>query len=255
MSEKHFILSDEASDQVFGYGPTVTTQTRYEIHFDFEVSESIKAVYYLKFLSQNIESSDEVSISLNNVPIDNVSGGLGDFSRSQKVKLPTKHLVKGQVNEIFFDQQKNTRSEGEETWAISSARVQMIPLPNCDVENRECEREAYSKFQAAEKSWNARNMAAENAYKALVELNTAILFLEAEEQKPDFYIAVQQMIREVEMFLDRACSKTLLLVKRDEEMSNWTKAAQELKNGMLWFPGPEHRCHDQLKEKLAEYGE
>ena len=255
VSEKHFLINDVASNKVFGYGADVNTLTRYEIHFDFEVSESIKGIYYLYFDYRNIERSDEVSITLNNVPIYNIPGGLGDYTKTQKIKMPTKHLIKGNLNELLFDNAKNSRSDGEEEWLISKVRMQMVPIPPCGVENGECVREASARFQSAEKLWTARSMAASNAYNALAELNTSILFMEALEQKPDFFPAVQQMIRDVERFLDQTCSKTLLQVKRDEEMKDWQKAVKELKNGLLWFPGPEHRCAAQLKEKLEEYGE
>ena len=255
MSQKHFSLSDSLGKKVFGYGADlgVNTQTRYELHFDFEVSETIDAIYYLIFDSQGVESSEEVSISLNSVPIGNVAGGLGDYVKTQKLKLPKKHLSKGNINEILFDHLKNTRSSGEKTWAVSSVRLQMVPLPKCDVRSGECTREAHQHFEIAEKLWNTRQLAAANAYKALSNLNTSILFLEAIEPKPDFTRSVQQMTRDVEKYLDQVCSKTMLQVKRNEEMQNYQAAVNELKNGLLWYPGPDHACYGRLKDKLSEY--
>ncbi|GEM_PF-2451941 len=255
LSQKHFSLSDSLGEKVFGYGPDlgVNTQTRYELHFDFEVSETIEAIYYLTFDSQGVESSDEISISLNSVPIGNVSGGLGDYVKTQKLKLPKKHMLKGNVNEILFDQLKNTRSTGEKTWAISSVKLQMVPLPKCDVRNGECTREAHQHFEVAEKLWNTRQLAATNAYNALSNLNTSMLFLEAIEPKPDFTRSVQQMTRDVEKYLDQVCSKTMLQVKRNEEMQNYQAVVNELKNGLLWYPGPDHSCYGRLKDKLSEY--
>lgn len=255
MSQTHFSLTDSQVKKTFGYGSDlgVTTQTRYELHFDFEVSETIPAIYYLYFDSAGIESSEEVNISLNSVPIGYVNGGLGDYSKTQKIRLPKKHLNPGSINDILFDHMKNTRTSGEETWAISSVRLQQIPLPGCDARSGECEREAHKNYEIAEKLWGNRQMASENSYNALKNLNTAMLFLEAVDPKPEFTRSVQQMIRDVEKHLDGICSKTLLQIKRDEEMRNYQKVVAELKNGLLWYPGPDHHCRSKLENKLAEY--
>ena len=255
MSQTHFSLADSLSKKVFGYGSHlgVTTQTRYELHFDFEVSETIPAIYYLYFESKGVESVDEVNISLNSVPLGNVNAGLGDYSKTQKIRLPKKHLIPGNINEIMFDHTMNTRTSGEDTWAISSVRLQMVPLPGCDPKNGECEREALKYYEMAEKMWIAKQMAAENSYNALKNLNTSLLFLEAVEPKPEFTRSVQQMIREVERYLDEICSKTMLQIKRDEEMRNYQKVVNELKNGLLWYPGADHHCRSKLEEMLAEY--
>ena len=255
MSQRRFSLVDSQVKKVFGYGRDlgVNVSTRYELHFEFEVSETVPAIYYLFFDSKGVESADEVNISLNSVPLGNVNAGLGDYTKTQKLRLPKKHLTPGHTNEIMFDHTVNTRSSGQETWAISSVRLQMIPLPGCDARNGECEREAHQHYEVAEKMWVARQMAAENSYNALKNLNTSLLFLEAVDPKPEFTRSVQQMIREVEKHLDDVCSKTMLQIKRDEEMRNYQKVVNELKNGLLWYPGPDHPCRSKLEEKLAEY--
>lgn len=255
LSQTHFSLADSLAKKVFGYGSNlgVTTQTRYELHFDFEVSETIPAIYYLYFESKGVESADEVNISLNSVPLGNVNAGLGDYSKTQKIRLPKKHLTPGNINEIMFDHTTNTRTSGEENWAISSVRLQMVPLPGCDPRNGECEREAHKYYEMAEKMWGAKQMAAENSYNALKNLNTSLLFLEAVDPKPEFTRSVQQMIRDVERYLDEICSKTMLQIKRDEEMRNYQRVVEELKNGLLWYPGPDHHCRAKLEEMLAEY--
>lgn len=255
LSQTHFSLADSLSKKVFGYGDNlgVNTQTRYELHFDFEVSETIPAIYYLYFESKGVESADEVNISLNSVPLGNVNAGLGDYSKTQKIRLPKKHLNPGSINEIIFDHTLNTRTAGEDTWAISSVRLQMVPLPGCDSRTGECEREAHKYYEMAEKMWVAKQMAAENSYNALKNLNTSLLFLEAVEPKPEFTRSVQQMIRDVERYLDEICSKTMLQIKRDEEMRNYQGVVDELKNGLLWYPGADHHCRAKLEEKLAEY--
>jgi hypothetical protein len=254
-SETHFSLTDSQERKVFGYGTDlgVTTQTRYELYFDFEVSETIPAIYYLYFDSSGIESSQEISISLNSVPIGNVNGGLGDYTKTQKIRLPKKHLIPGQINEILFDHMSNARGSGNEKWAISAVRLQQIPLPGCDARSGECEREAHQHYAMAEKLWATKQMAAENAYNSLKNLNTSLLFLEAVEPKPEFTRSVQQMIRDVERYLDSICSKTLLQVKRNEELRNYQKVVAELKNGLLWYPGPDHHCRGRLENQLAEY--
>jgi len=254
-SEKAFALSDSQAKKVFGYGDEfgVTTPTRYELKFNFEVSETIPAIYYLYFESKGIETADEVTITLNSVPLGNVSAGLGDYSKTQKMRLPKKHLVPGNINEVMFDHMGNTRTAGQETWAIAGVNLQMVPLPGCDVRSGECEREAHKHYEIAEKMWSGKDMAAENSYNALKNLNTSLLFLEAVDPKPDFARAVQQMIREVERHLDSICSKTLLQVKRNEEMRNYQRVVDELKSGLMWYPGSDHHCRAKLEEMLSEY--
>lgn len=254
-SEKAFSLSDSQAKKVFGYGDEfgVTTPTRYELKFNFEVSETIPAIYYLYFESKGIETADEVTITLNSVPLGNVSAGLGDYSKTQKMRLPKKHLVPGNINEVMFDHMGNTRTAGQETWAIAGVNLQMVPLPGCDVRSGECEREAHKHYEIAEKMWSGKDMAAENSYNALKNLNTSLLFLEAVDPKPDFARAVQQMIREVERHLDSICSKTLLQVKRNEEMRNYQRVVDELKSGLMWYPGSDHHCRAKLEEMLSEY--
>lgn len=247
-------LAESQGDAVFGFGEDleVTVVTRYELHFEFEHSGSIPVVYNLVFQSKGIERADEVDITLNAVPIGKVAPAMGEYSKEQSIRLPKKHLRAGTTNEIVFDNTFNSKTAGNETWAISSVELKMVPLPGCNPEG-ECEREARKLYEMAEKMWQAKQVSARNAYDAWDNLTRAALFLEVLEVKPDLSNLVQQTSREIERYLEGICSKTLLESKRAEELGNYEKALKALKDGLLWFPGNDHRCKGQLEEKIAEY--
>ena len=263
-SRDHFPLVDAPQRDVYGFGETlgVTVPTRDALHLDFEYSETIPMVYYLSFESLGIDRKDEVDLSLNGQHLANVTPGLGDYAKAQRIRLPKKYLRAGITNEITFENTVNTGTGGSglqagvpnETWAISKIQLIMKPVPGC-ANTGECQREAKRNYDLADGRLSMKEVAAGNRYEASQQLQKSVLFLENVEPKPELYNLALQAIRDVERELDSICSKTMLAGMRFEQLNDRTKALREYKNGLLWFPGGEHPCRAKLVENIERFGE
>lgn len=253
-SRSEFKITEKAKkDVVYGLGAQygVTVQTRDELHFAFDYIESaIPQAYWVRFETKGVERSDEVEITVNGVSIGFAQGGMGDYTKEQRFRLPKKHLRPGVKNDIVFDNTLNP--PGNEGWAIFKARLEIKALPVGTRE--ELLQKATEKYRLALQRWEDRNVASENRFQCWVALRESMLFMEGIEPKPELYGLVQQTLREVDKDLEYTCNKILLAGKRAEEMNDLKRALAEYMNGLKWFPADDHHCRGRLVEAVYEYG-
>lgn len=255
-SREIFPLSERSTKEVYGYGPEldVDVQTRDELHFEFDFSESIPVAYYIKFEALGVERKDEVELSLNGIHIGYANPGVGDFTKAQRIRLPKKHLKRGIKNEIIFDNTANPPAE--HSWAIRKVRLDIKPLPQCSP--NECRAEARKLLELADLRMAQKGIAARNLFDAWIFLHGAQMFIEAIDPRPDdLYGLAQSTLRDVDRELEDKCNKTMLAAKKFEELGDLKQALKEYKDGLQWFPRheDEHPCRGRLQEKIDEYGD
>jgi hypothetical protein len=250
-----FKIGESASKDIYGYGDElgVTVSTKDEVHFQFEYTESVPVVYYVKFEALGVADKAEVELTLNGVHVGFANAGMGEYTKAQRIKLPKKYLKPGIPNEIVFDNVKNP--PGANVWAIAKAKLIIKPLPVCSKD--ECSREAKKLYDLADLKYSQKGIAAANLFEAWMALHKSLLFLENVDPKPDLYTLAQGTLRDIDRELDLKCSKIFLGAKKEEELGNEKKALNEYKNGLMYFPSgeDEHACRQKLLDRIQDYGD
>ncbi len=233
----------------FGLGEDVTWKRPDLKAFDFQFISPTRAVVVLHYQANNI-STQEVTVSLNGVEQGWVPGDTSaSAEREIELILSLKLLKRSERNQVVFDNVKNP--PGQESWRISSVYVEVIPVPELPTE--ELLTLARKQATAGQRFYEQKDVGSENLFKAWKAFRSAWITLEALDEKPDLYNDVRFSLNQTSIELDQQCRKLMLDFQRNLQFRDGDKAIATVQEVMRRFPTTEHRCHNLVIEKAAEY--
>ncbi len=240
-------LGSEPIPESFGLGPGVTFEHADEKTFDFQVSSAAAVGAVLHYQSKDIDSGDEVSITVNGTQI----GWLTPDTRSSsalsyELMVPSVLIKANQLNLITFE---SVRNPGEANpWRIWNVWLEVALLPEKSVDWLIADAE--EKFSQGLKKWDQRDIGAANRWDAYRYFRQAWLTVEAlpsAKRRPIHLLARERMLQ-ARTELDLKCR--LLLVEAQSaysraELATAVAIFQQVKE---YFPSRSHHC-----QARAEY--
>ena len=246
-------LGREPVPQSFGLGDGVDFQRPDSKTFTFDVSAPGEVAVLLHFQSGDIEDR-EVSIAVNGVELGFVPADkLGSDLVDNELLVPVKVVKRNDVNSVIFDNVRNP--PGQEAWRIWNGRVEVVAIPQGSPE--ELLGRAQQSFRRGQLAMEAKDIGAENRYRAWREYRTAWLSLEGMADKPDLYGFSRDKVKEAQRELDSKCNALMLSIRNheiDPGTKNFDRVKEELKYARTFFPGKDQPCFWKIREKMDEYG-
>lgn len=241
-------LLEKRNKDIYGIGPDVTINSNDKVIFEwkFVEAEAGMTLVTVVYGAAYVQREDLVEIRLNDYPIGYAQQSLGDWQPGIELQLPRKYLRPNEVNTIVFDNTQNP--PGEEMWEIGEVRVKVDPLPKC--EPVECIAEAKKLYDVGKRDYDNKSIAAENLFNAWVSFRKARLYLEPVDPKPDLYDIVMQLLKDSSKELEVTCSRMRFTGIKSFSSGDVPAAQRDFQSALMYFPGPEHRCHHILKNHL-----
>jgi pSer/pThr/pTyr-binding forkhead associated (FHA) protein len=232
----------------FGWGKEVTWPNVDAKQFEFHVVAPGRVVAVIRYYAKDI-SSEEVDILFNNVSLGFIPADTLDAQESELV-VPPQLIRNDETNTLLFDNVRNP--PGKETWRIWGIAVDIEPVPNF-ASMEEARAAIASAMQAAQQSYEARNIAPANLYESWRAYRKAWLFAESLETKnTSEYEFILNKYREVRRELDDLCSKYILEFRRIYSTNpSYERIVGVLEEILRHFPKPDHYCHQEAKEALG----
>jgi hypothetical protein len=233
----------------FGLGEGVTFRRPDMKAFDFEFNTPTQAVVVLHFRAQDI-SEGEVGIIVNGVDLGQVPADIAGLpDRELEQVIPPRVLKRNERNQIIFDNVRNP--PGREPWQISHLWVEVVPIPELGRDEILAAASLY--VTKGGELVDQREVSAENVFKAWKSYRNAWLSLEALDDKPPVYQTARFQMNQLARELEQTCSRMMFDFQVAMRLRNRTKAANTLKEIAMYFPTPEHRCHNLARQKLLEH--
>ncbi len=246
-------LLEKRNKDIYGIGPDVTTRSVDKVVFEwkFVEAEAGMTLVTIVYGAAYIKREDLVEIRLNDYPVGYAQQSLGDWQPGVELQLPRKYLRPNEQNTIVFDNTQNPPNE--EMWEIGEVRVRVDPLPKCEAV--ECIANAKQLYDVGKRDYDNKTIAAENLFNAWVSFRKARLYLEPVDPKPDLYDIVMQLLKDSSQELEVTCSRMRFTGIKSFSSGDIPAARRDFQNGLMYFPGPEHRCHHILKNHLEMVAE
>jgi hypothetical protein len=246
-------LGREPVANSFGLGDGVDFARPDSKTFNFDVSAPGEVAVLLHYQAGDIQDQ-EVSISVNGVELGFVPADkLGSDLVDNELLVPVKVVKRNDVNTVIFDNVKNP--PGQEPWRIWNPRVEVVAIPQGNPE--ELLARAQQSFRRGQLAMDAKDVGAENRYRAWREYRTAWLSLEGLADKPDLYGFSRDKVKEAQRELDSKCNALMLSVRNheiDPGTKNFDRVKEELRYARTFFPGKDQPCFWKIREKMDEYG-
>lgn len=233
-------LGTEPLEASFGLGD-VTYERADQKAFDFEVRSPVQVMAVLHYQARDINSKDEVSITVNGVelawlPPDTIDAN----ERTLEVLIPAKVIKRDEVNTVTFDNVKNPPEA--DPWRIWNLWLEVAVLPERDEAGLIADAEA--KYKRGSLKWEQRDIGASNRWDAYKNFREAWLTLEAipPGSRPATYLLSRDRMHEAKRSLDEKCNELLLKSKSAFQFGKFDQARYELTHVKDFFPSRAHPC-------------
>ena len=233
----------------FGLGLGVTYSHPDAKAFDYFFDAPGTALVLLHFQSRDI-SEGEVVVTVNGVTVDSVPPDLMDADQVfHQVVIRPGLLKRGERNQIAFESTRNPPQR--DTWRVWNLWAETKALPQLPPD--ELIHEASALFARAEQSFEGREIAAANRYRAWRDFRSAWLMLEAlPDPKPDLHLLAQGRMAKAQRELDRVCASLLLHLQRSQALGEMAAAREALQEVKSYFPGGDQPCPWKAEQRRAE---
>jgi len=217
--------------------------------FDYFFDAPGRALVLLHFQSRDI-SEGEVVVTVNGVTVDSVPPDLMDADQVfHQVVIRPGLLKKADRNRIAFESTRNPPQR--DTWRVWNLWAETKALPQ--LPPAELIYEASALFARAEQSFERREIAAANRYKAWRDFRSAWLMLEAlPDPKPDLHLLAQGRMAKAQRELDRVCASLLLHLQRSQALGETASAREVLQEVKSYFPGGDQPCPWKAEQRRSE---
>lgn len=250
--EEQKLLGPEPLTASFGHGASVTFEHESEVSFGFEPRAPVQVVVILHFQSRDI-SAGEVSLSVNGLELQALEADrLAPDEVEHEVVVPRTVTKTNALNTVSFDNVRNP--PGHETWRIWNVWVEVVALPELDVDS--LKRDAVEKFQKAEAKLAIQGVGASNlwdAYRGYREAWLALESLPVMQRDATHRMALSAMIS-ARRQLDSLCKTLLLEARQHSELHQPDEARATLDHVLDFFPTRAgHPCQQQAEAARAEF--
>lgn len=233
-------LSGDPIEASFGVGDVLYEREDSKT-FDFEVKSPVQVMAVLHYQARDINSKDEVSITVNGVELGWLPPDTLDANeRTLEVLVPA-HLVKrGEINTVTFDNVRNPPES--DPWKIWNLWIEVAVLPEKDDVGLIADAE--EKFKRGALKWEQRDIGASNRWDAYKNFREAWLTLEAipPSSRPYTYQLARDKMNEARRALDEKCNELLLKGKSAFQFGKYDQARYELGHIKDFFPTRAHPC-------------
>lgn len=234
------VLTQDPLEASFGLG-NVTYERADQKTFDFEVKSPVQVMAVLHYQARDINSKDEVSITVNGVELAWLPPDTLDVNeRTLEVLVPANLVKRGETNTVTFDNQRNPPEA--DTWRIWNLWLEIAVLPERDEQGLIADAEA--KFKRGTMKWEQRDIGASNRWDAYKNFREAWLTLEAipPTARPYTYQLSRDRMNEAKRALDEKCNELLLKAKSAFQFGKYDQARYELNHVKDFFPSRAHIC-------------
>lgn len=236
-------LSGSPVEDSFGLGPGVTYAQPDRKTFLYQFNTPAKqAIVLVRFQSRDI-GDKEVMLSVNGADVEMLKAdGTDQDEKVYEIKVPAQYLDKTKPNKIVFDNIKNP--PGEDPWRIWNVWVEMATIPEVPLEQLIAE--ANRSYQRGNRSWEQRQIGAENTYKAYSDFRQAWLLLEGlPGEKPELYALTRDKMRDAQKELNKRCASLMLDALTYVNQNKGDKARAALEEVKRYFPRNDQPCPRQ----------
>jgi hypothetical protein len=235
------VIGADPVEYTFGLGAGVMYTREDSKTFDFEVRSPVQVMVVLHYQAKDINSKDEVSITVNGVEVGWLPPDTMDANeRTLEVIVPAKLVKRGETNTVTFDNVRNPPES--DPWRIWNIWVEVAVLPEKDEVGLIADAE--EKFKRGNLEWEQRDIGASNRWDAYRNYREAWLTLEALPQpsRPYTYSLARDKMNEARRELDDRCNKLLLKARSSYELGKYDEARYELDHITAFFPSRAHPC-------------
>jgi pSer/pThr/pTyr-binding forkhead associated (FHA) protein len=245
------VLGTRPIEHSFGLGPGVMYERPDSKSFDFEVKSPVQVMAVIHYQAKDINSREEVSISVNGVELDWVPADTLDVNeRSREVLVPAKHIRRNEVNTVTFDNVRNPPEN--DTWRIWNIWVEFAVLPDKDEDALIADAE--TAYKRGMLKWEQRDIGASNRWDAYNNFRAAWLTLEAipPEKRPYTYQLSRDKMNEAKRELDDRCNALILRARSAFNFGKYDEARLELDHVNDYFPSRNHNCQFRAERERLE---
>ncbi len=235
------VLTATPTPYSFGLGEGVTFNRPDEKSFTFEAVSPVQVFAVVHFQSLDINSKDEVSVTVNGVEVGWLPPDTLDSAELDLELIVRANLVKrNETNTITFDNINNP--PGEETWRIQNLWLETMVLPELSEDGLKAQ--AAEQQKRALMRWDQRDIGASNRWEAYRAYREAWLMLEAlpPDRRPKDYTFIRDRMNEIKRELDRKCRELLRQARSSFNMKNYDDARSVLDHVKDYFPSRAHTC-------------
>ncbi|MFT3709992.1 MAG: FHA domain-containing protein [Archangium sp.] len=232
------VLSGEPVEYSFGLGPGVTYERADQKSFDFEVKSPVQVMVVLHYISKDINSKEEVEITVNGVSVGWLPADTLEDKPSEVI-IPANLVKRGEINTVTFDNVRNPPEEDH--WSIRSLWIEVAVLPEKDEPGLIADAE--EKYKRGLVEWEQRDIGASNRWDAYKNFREAWLTLEAlPTNRPYTYQLSRDKMNEARRALDEKCRELLLKARSAFNFGKYDQARYELDHIKDFFPTNAHPC-------------
>ncbi len=244
------VLTAEPLDMSFGLGPDVMYEREDSKTFDFEVKSPVQVMAVLHYQAKDINSKDEVSITVNGVEIGWLPPDTMDANeRTLEVIVPANLVKRSEINTVTFDNVRNPPES--DTWKIWNLWIETAVLPEKDEVGLIADAE--EKYKRGNQEWEQRDIGASNRWDAYKNYREAWLTLEAlpAATRPYTYSLTRDKMNEARRELDEKCKQLLLKARSAYEFGKYDEARYQLDYVKQFFPSRAHPCQGRADYERA----
>jgi hypothetical protein len=209
--------------------------------FDFEVRSPVQVMVVIHYFAKDINSKDEVSITVNGVELGWLPPDTLDANERALEALVPAHLIKrNEINTVTFDNVRNPPES--DPWRIWNLWIEVAVLPEKDDPGLIAD--ADEKYNRGQLKWEQRDIGASNRWDAYKNFREAWLTLEAiaPANRPHTYQLSREKMNEARRALDEKCNELLLKGKSAFQFGKYDQARYELGHIKDFFPTRAHPC-------------
>jgi pSer/pThr/pTyr-binding forkhead associated (FHA) protein len=247
------MLGPDPLEASFGLGDDVTFSRPDEKTFEFDVKSPVQVMGVVHYMSRDIGSKDEVSISVNGTEIgwltpDTLDSGEREF----EALIPTSLIKRNETNAVTFDNVKNPPDKDK--WRVWHLWIEIAVLPEMDTPGLIIDAE--EKFKKGLKKWEYKDVGAVNRWEAYKYFREAWLSMEAlpASSRPPSYLLAREKMRMARAELDLKCNKLLLEARTAYSLNQFPAALAALQQVPDFFPTRQHPCQNRADKDRYDYG-
>ncbi len=235
------VLSGEPIEYSFGLGEGVMFTRSDSKTFDFEVKSPVQVMVVLHYMARDINSKDEVSITVNGMEVGWLPPDTMDVAeRTLEVIIPANLVKRGEINTVTFDNMRNPPEE--DAWRIWSLWIEVAVLPERDEVGLIADAEEH--YRRGNQEWEQRDIGASNRWDAYKNYREAWLTLEAlpQQARPYTYSLARDKMNESKRALDDKCKELIRKARSAYELNKVAEAISQLDYVKQYFPTRAHPC-------------
>jgi pSer/pThr/pTyr-binding forkhead associated (FHA) protein len=234
------LITSETVEYTFGLGEGIMYEHSDSKTFDFEVKSPVQVMAVLHYVARDINSREEVSITVNGVEVGWIPADTLDSGEKElELIIPANLVKRGELNTITFDNVRNPPEE--DTWMIRSLWVEIAVLPEKDEAGLILDAE--EKYKRGLLKWEQRDIGASNRWDAYKNFRESWLTLEAlPASKPYTYQLSRDKMNEARRALDDKCRELILKARSAFSFGKYDQARYELDHVNDFFPSRSHPC-------------